>query len=197
MAEVVRAEVLNDCIVVESNIRCTALFGKNLLIHRKISTNIGSNTVELNDTLVNESFRTEEYCVLYHFNVGYPMLDNGGKIVADVKSITPRNDWAKENIATALEIEDDVPEKVETCYYLDLNKSEVAYVNNNIARKLTITYPLDKLPCFTVWKSMASGDYALGLEPCTSELDSGFCRKQIKAKESITFDLKITVEDLI
>ena len=39
-----------------------------------------------------------------------------------------------------------------------------------------------------------SGDYALGFEPCTCELDDGFCYKVIKAKEQIAFFVNISVE---
>ena len=43
---------------------------------------------------------------------------------------------------------------------------------------------------------MASGDYALGLEPCTTELDDGFTYKVIKPQESIVFQLKLTVSKI-
>ena len=160
-AEIVRAECNDEEIVVEANIRNAELFGKNLLIRRKITTKIGSDTVNLCDQLINESYRDEEYCVLYHFNVGYPMLDNGGKVIADIEEIKPRNAWAEENISTALLIEEDVPNKEETCYFIKLKEPKVAYVNEKLNRELSISYSNDTLPCFTLWKSMASGDYVL------------------------------------
>ena len=193
-AEIVRAECTADEIVVEANIRNAELFGKNLLIRRKITTKIGSDTVNLCDQLINESYRDEEYCVLYHFNVGYPMLDNGGKVIADIEEIKARNAWANENIATALLMEEDVPEKLETCYFIKLKEPKVTYVNEKLGRELTITYSNDTLPCFTLWKSMASGDYALGLEPCTSELDDNFNRKVVKAGESVKFELSLSIK---
>ena len=193
-AEVVRAECTNNEIVVEANIRNSTLFGKNLLIRRKITTKVGSSKIDLCDELINESYRDEEYCVLYHFNVGYPMLDNGGKVIADVSEIKARNDWANENISTAFFIEDDVPNKQETCYFVKLNTPKITYVNEKINRELTLSYTMDTLPCFTLWKSMASGDYALGLEPCTSELDDNFERKIVKAGESVKFELSLSVK---
>lgn len=194
-AEIVRAECTDSEIVVEANIRNAELFGRNLLIRRKITTKVGSNKIDLCDELINESYRDEEYCVLYHFNVGYPMLDNGGKVIADVSEIKARNDWANENIKTALLIEDDVPNKQETCYFIKLNSPKITYVNEKLNKGLTLSYTMDTLPCFTLWKSMASGDYALGLEPCTSELDDNFERKIVKAGESVKFELSLCINE--
>ena len=194
-AEIVRAECTDSEIVVEANIRNAELFGRNLLIRRKIMTKVGSNKIDLCDELINESYRDEEYCVLYHFNVGYPMLDNGGKVIADVSEIKARNDWANENIKTALLIEDDVPNKQETCYFIKLNSPKITYVNEKLNKELTLSYTMDTLPCFTLWKSMASGDYALGLEPCTSELDDNFERKIVKAGESVKFELSLCINE--
>ena len=54
-------------------------------------------------------------------------------------------------------------------------------------------YSGDTLPCFVEWKSMASGDYALGLEPCTTELDNRFAYKTIEVGEEIKFFVKILI----
>ena len=43
---------------------------------------------------------------------------------------------------------------------------------------------------------MASGDYALGLEPCATELDNLFRYKEIKPGEQIKFLVKIKIENI-
>lgn len=52
---------------------------------RRIYSDIGSDMVTLEDTLVNLGFREEDYCLLYHVNVGYPMLDEGAEIRAEIE----------------------------------------------------------------------------------------------------------------
>ena len=194
-AEIVTARCDEDGILVEAIIRDTALFGKNLVLKRKISSDIGGDTLRLEDTLVNESFRDEEYCVLYHINVGYPMLDEGARIVADEASFRPSSDWAKEQENYRYEISAPVPNQDETCYYLKLNKPEVSLVNDKLGKKLTVSYSKDTLPYFLEWKSMASGDYAVGLEPTTTELDKSFAYKTVKAGEKVVFNINISVND--
>ena len=192
-AELIHAECNENGIVVEAIIRDTALFGKNLVMKRKIYSDIGGDSVTLEDTLVNEGFKDEEYCLLYHINVGYPMLDDGAKVVADVESYTPRTPFAKENEHTMYEMSASIPNQEETCYFLKLRKPEVSLMNERAGKKFTISYSGDTLPCFVEWKSMASGDYALGLEPCTTELDDRFTYQTIKPNEQIQFFARISI----
>ncbi len=193
-AEIVRVECNENGIVVEAIIRDTALFGKNLVMKRKISTAVLGNSVTLEDTLINEGYKAEEYCLLYHINVGYPMLDDGAKIVANVDSYTPRTEWARQNEATMYEMSAAIPNQEETCYFLKMRKAKIALVNGKIGKEFTVSYSGDTLPCFVEWKSMASGDYALGLEPCTTELDDKFQYRTLNANCEEKFTVTIAVD---
>ena len=79
------------------------------------------------------------------------------------------------------------------------NNTEYTLDGNMILREcdgtktLTVSYSGDTLPHFVEWKSMASGDYAVGLEPCTTELDDRFAYQTVKAQEQISFSATITV----
>ena len=92
------------------------------------------------------------------------------------------------------EMTDSVVGEDETCYFLKLKKPEISLVNERIGKKFTVSYSKDTLPCFVEWKSMASGDYALGLEPCSTELDDRFAYKTIGAGEKITFSVSLSVD---
>lgn len=148
----------------------------------------------MEDTLVNEGFGDEKYCLLYHINVGYPMLDEGANVVADVQKCEARTNWARQNEDTMYEMTLPVPGQEETCYFLILNKPEISLVNEKIGKKLTVSYSGETLPHFVEWKSMASGDYALGLEPCTTALDDKFEYKTIKPNENIVFETSIIIK---
>ena len=195
-ALITKCECTEDKIVVEATIRDSELFGKNLVMKRRYETAIDSDTVTLSDTLVNVGYRTENYSILYHVNVGYPMLDDGVKIVADTSKITPRNDWARKNIDKAFIIEAPEDNKEETCYFLDLNKNEVSVVNDMIGKKFTLNFCGEPIKHFVEWKSMASGDYALGLEPSSSLLDDKFYFSKIKAGETVQFQIDLCVREL-
>ncbi len=194
-AEILRAECNEEELIVEAIVRDTAICGKNLVLRRRITTAMNGDTVSVNDTLVNESYRNENYCLLYHVNIGYPMLDEGAKIIADTDVCLPRTKWAEKYADTAYQISAPVPNMEETCYYLAPGSSAVSLVNEKIGRKFTVSYSGDTLKNFLEWKCMASGDYALGLEPCTTKLDDLFAYSTIKAGEAIAFSVNITINE--
>ena len=195
-AEILRAECTEEGIVIEAVIRDTALFGQNLVMRRTITTGIGDSHLRITDTLCNESYREEGYCLLYHVNVGYPLLDEGAVIECDAEGYHACTDFAKELAATRLEISDAVPNQPECCYYHTLREPKVALVNKRLGKAFRLSYSGDTLPCFLEWKSMGSGDYALGLEPCTTRLDSTFAYRTLAAGERVVFTLDLSVEKL-
>lgn len=195
-AEIIRAECNRREIVVESVVRDTSLFGKNLALYRRISTEPDSLFVKVEDTLVNEGYSDEQYCLLYHVNLGYPMLDSGAKIVAKVNSVSPRNEWSEKNQEDMYEIGEPKIRRDECCYFLNLDSPEISLINETIGKRFTLTYSKDTLPHFVEWKSEACGDYALGLEPATTALDENFEYKTIRAGERVSFSLNMEVSVL-
>ena len=195
-AEVVRAECDEDGIAVEAIMRSTSLFGQNLVLRRRVTSAIGSDTVTIEDTLTNQGFKTEDSCLLYHVNVGYPMLDEGAEVVADIKSSVPRTEWSAKTAADMLTISDSVAGQEESCYFLTLGSPSASLQNKKLGKKFTVSYSGNTLPHFLEWRSMASGDYALGLEPCTTELDGHFKASKIDASESVRFTLSLSVTEI-
>lgn len=195
-ARVTRAEVNEEGILIEAEIRETALFGKNLVFRRRVFSQIGSDTLEISDTLENCGTREEEYCLLYHVNVGYPMLDAGAELIDDAEEVIPRTPWAAEHIGSRRAIGAAVANQEEMCYFLRLKTPSVSLRNPKINKMFTLKWSQETLPCFVEWKSMAAGDYALGLEPCTTELDDGFAYRRIAAGETICFSLQMRVKTL-
>ena len=194
-AEILRAECGEAGIVVEAVIRDTALFGRNLVFKRRITTPYGSETLYINDTIVNEGYQEGDYCVLYHINLGYPLLDAGAVIEGEITERFPCTELAKNTVDKALIIEEaDYPD--ETCYYLTVGKPEISLINKQKGKKFTVCYSKDTLPEFLMWKSMVAGDYALGLEPLTTRLGKFFQYKHIPAGESVEFSLSLSVNEI-
>lgn len=195
-AQILRAACDEQGIMVEAVIRNSALFGQNLVMKRKIFTAIGSDNVTLEDTLVNEGHLAAEYCLLYHINVGYPMLDAGARLEGDFVKCTPRTPWSEENVVAHKEMVQPTANEEEMCYYLELAQPEISLVNDQLGKKFTVSYSRDTLPHFVEWKSMVSGDYALGLEPATTQLDETFARKTLGAGKSVAFRIQIAVTEI-
>lgn len=194
LARVTRAEVSEKGVLIEAEIRETALFGKNLVFRRRVFSQIGSDTLEISDTLENCGTREEEYCLLYHVNVGYPMLDAGAELIDDAEEVVPRTPWAAAYLAERIKMGAPVDNEEEMCYFLRLKTPRVTLKNAALGKRFTLEWSQETLPNFVEWKSMASGDYALGLEPCTTELDDRFSFATIEKGEKRLFSLKLSVQ---
>ena len=195
-AELVHAEASEDGIRIELIVRDGALFGKNLVLRRSFTTAVGEDVLHIEDTLENCGTRDESYCLLYHVNVGYPMLDEGGRILADIESYEPRTPYAKANEGTLLDTFAPIDNEEESCYFLKLRTPEISLLGKSVGKRFTLTYSKETLPEFVLWKSPASGDYALGMEPATTKLDGAFTYQTIHKGERICFALNLGVTKL-
>ena len=62
-------------------------------------------------------------------------------------------------------------------------------------RKLTLNWSGETLPKFVEWKSRASGDFAIGLEPATYWLDDHFAREPLAPEERVVNKLTLILRD--
>ncbi len=193
-AKIIKAECTEEGIVVEGEIRGSELFGRNLVLKRKIWTKQNAEELHIEDELRNEGYVDANYCVLYHVNVGYPLLDEGCKVELEEVECTPRTAWSKETIGDRYEISAPIVGQEETCYFLKTKTPKASLVNEKLGKKFTITWSEDTLPYLLEWRSMASGDYALGLEPCSTELDDHFKYNTIEAGTRLNFTICLHIE---
>ena len=181
---------------VVGEIRDSSLFGQNLLLERRIHIPTGAGRIEITDTLRHDGYREEKYCLLYHVNSGYPFLDECTTVEFEEKTVRARTPWAAEKIGEVKRFQSPVDNEEERCYFIDLKKPTVTVKNPELGKSLTISYLQETLPCLVEWKSGASGDYALGIEPCTSFLDEDFGYLKLGAGESVVFRLNLSFSDL-
>ncbi len=181
---------------VVAEVEITALFEQNLLFRRKITLPINEQRLIVEDQLINNGTKPENYCVLYHTNLGYPMLDEGVKVLADLESIVPRTPYAKEKMAVRDVFEAPIDNEEETCYFLKTKTDVVEVVNQKIKKRFTLKYSKDTLPCLIQWNSPASQDYALGIEPATCFLDDKFEYKTIDVNQTVNFKIEISLENI-
>lgn len=194
-ARVVESRCNENGIRVVAEIEDAELFGKNLLMCRTVETAAGSDSVTVTDVLTNRGTREEKYCLLYHVNLGYPVLDEGA-VLSDDGEAVPRTEWAEKHIENRKRMTAPVFNQKEMCYFLHLKTSQVSLVNKNLGKKFTLSWSGETLPHFVEWKSMAAGDYALGLEPCTTDLDGGFAYRSLAVGGSEIFTLTFTVNNI-
>ena len=68
------------------------LFGENLILRRTVETRLGERKITVTDTIENQGYRSEPLMLLYHINLGYPLLDEGTELVMATRKVTPRDE---------------------------------------------------------------------------------------------------------
>ena len=163
--------------------REATLFGENIVLRRRIQTVYGEKSITLDDTVENQSFRDEPLMLLYHFNLGYPLLAPGAELVLPsnaarlLDTTGGKREWRSvSNEETGWSRitppADNLPEQVFD-HALNANgrgKTFAAVINDDLSLGVRIDFSTEALPYFFQWKSMASGDYALGLEPANASV---------------------------
>lgn len=166
-AEQVCAEIVDDVVIIRGTLRETALFGHALEVKRSIFIPAFGASVKVQDTITNLTSRDEEYMQIYHCNFGYPLLSEKAKLVLPEKRRTiPRTEFARDGLLHANEFDAPIDGEEERVFFHEMERDYVAYLQNpELGIGMTLTWSGDTLPILAQWRSMASGDYVLGLEP--------------------------------
>lgn len=162
-------------ITLSGEMREAELFGENLVLRRRITTQYGQNRICIEDEITNEGFRREPMMLLYHMNVGYPFLCQDSEIMIPSRKVTPRDETSAMNIVRWDKMEAPKDNEPEYVFLHDMaadqeGRTFAAIVNNRLGIGLKIEYNVKELPYFMQWKSIASGDYVVGLEPANSSV---------------------------
>ena len=154
------------CLVVHSETKDETLFGRKLRLSREIKVSTDQNEFCIRDTIVNTGDKIEPYEILYHMNMGYPLLDEDSVIEIPSVKVTPRNDRAAKEIARWMHMQKPTAGYEECCYYhkFEDKTGRAKIYQPKLGCSLEITFESEKLDGFVEWKTMGVRDYVLGLE---------------------------------
>jgi hypothetical protein len=151
-----------------------ALFGEVLHLHRRIEADLGGNVIRLSDRVVNAGFQPTPHMMMYHVNLGYPVVDAGARYLAPIAEVV----WASHAGGLAAQ-----EVGYRTCPAPRIGFAEqvwqhdmladnaglvpVALVNDRIGLGLLVETRKDQMPCALQWQNFQAGHYVMGIEPAT------------------------------
>jgi uncharacterized protein DUF4432 len=173
-------------LTVTGKMREARLFGENILLTREITTKMGKNVIEIKDTVKNEGCRPSPLMLLYHINIGYPMIDEVSTLKVKDHNIIPRDDDAVKGIDSWQNCATPDANFTEQCFYHDIpvdkdGLARIAIVNTDLGMELEVAYRKAELPFLTQWKMMGQGEYVMGIEPAN-------CHPEGQVAEKDKFD---------
>lgn len=166
----------------QGRLRETAVFGENVRMHRRIWARMGESRLFIDDTVENLGDEPVPHMILYHVNIGFPVLDAGSRVVIPSVKVTPRDRDAERELERYALAGPPVRGYREAVFYHDV-KAKDGFAEAGVvggagrsARGVYIRYSADTLPRLIQWKMTGQGLYVMGLEPAN-------CLVEGRAKE--------------
>lgn len=156
--------------VISGEMEPYGLFEGHIGVRRTIETVYGSGKIVITDRFQNRGYVEEPFMLLYHCNFSYPFLDTCCELHIDSDQVVLREEMGTPTKLPYQKIEEPVDGGEEQVFFHQAcgDKDGVVTVsvyNPRLNIRANIRYNKQVLPKLIQWKSMVSGDYALGIEP--------------------------------
>ena len=160
-------------------IKETQIFGPSLQLKRTISGTVGQAVIRIHDEVINHGNQPAPHMILYHCNLGWPLVDEGSQIIwkGDWK---PRDGENNHNIFRKENNFRRCPAPLvehsgagEAVAFIDISADDFGdctcgLYNPQLELALSIKFRKDELPWLTNWQHWGKGEYVTGLEPGTN-----------------------------
>lgn len=195
---------------ITGKIKQTQVFGPQLELKRTISGTIGQASIRIHDEVINRGNMPAPHMILYHFNLGWPLVDEGADIIwhgawrprdgaLDSKIFRKGNNFRK--CPAPLEEHSGGGEEAA---FIDPTPDRSGHYtcglhNPHLGIAVALKFSKEQLPSLTNWQHWGKGEYVTGLEPGTNPpIGQAKAREQneliqLEVGESRTYDLEMEV----
>lgn len=203
-ATIVRTDFSEERIVVEAVVRQAGVFAENFVLRRRISTTAGSDTVRIDDTVTNDAYTDQPHMILYHINLGWPLMDDQTRIDIPSVAVTPRDVDAAAGLSETSRFGPPSEGFREQVFIHDLDPdcaTTVMVHNSGRGLEFALTVSGSELPALHQWRMCGLGHYVLGVEPSNTRNPLGRAAARaagalpiLKAGQSVHYGLEIRIK---
>jgi hypothetical protein len=194
-------------IEIEGSMRESVFYGENLLLNRRIVAHMGEKRFFIHDRVENQGFSRVPLFLLYHFNVGFPLLDEHAELLLNPSRTDYYDDAARDGAPQMRKSQKPTEAYFRQVFLHSLRKDQngktaAGVVNRELEGQVLgvyVKFDRTQLPEFFTFKMMGQGDYEFGLEPSNClPMGRAFEKertgwKYIEPQSSQDFDLEIGV----
>ncbi|QJW92259.1 aldose 1-epimerase family protein [Spirosoma taeanense] len=190
----------------------TKVFGPSLELKRTISGTIGQPTIRIHDEVINRANTPAPHMLLYHFNFGWPLVDEGTKLVwqgdwqareGGINGDIFREGYDFRTCPAPLDTHSGTGEAVA---FIDARADSsgqctAGLYNPQLGFAVAMRFQKDQLPWLTNWQHWGKGEYVTGVEPGTHPpIGQAKAREQqslifLEPGESRTYEIEIEILD--
>jgi hypothetical protein len=193
---------------VTGEVRETDVFGSDLLLRRRIRFPMGQPAVEISDVVVNQGYKPTVLLILYHINVGYPIVAEDAVLSVPGADVVPLNDHSAAALADHARFPPPEDGFSEMVYEHRLRppfpeRATMSIVNPTFGPTggigLTVTVDPTQLSRLWQWRMLGPGMYLTGLEPSNGSVRGRAADRAagtldyLAPGESCHFDVRIDV----
>ncbi|MEH6522829.1 DUF4432 family protein [Sulfitobacter sp.] len=152
----------------EGEIVQSMMFRGALRLRRRIEMPLGGTTLTIRDTVKNIGTTAMPSMMLYHFNLGYPLVDQGTVISMDPSTCVWRN--GDHDPFAAMGQTPKIPVS-ELSVHRQTSKSGMATCHIQNPQKgisMRVSYSTDTLPYVQMLRVRGEGANMIGIEPCST-----------------------------
>jgi hypothetical protein len=165
----------DDCVLwAEGEVLQAALFGEQLRMRRRIEADLGGTSVRITDTVTNIGPTRCPHMMLYHCNVGFPVVDAGAELLYPAG---PGTCVSTASSPDYRRLTGPAGDFVEECYEHDMQAGtdglvSAAVVNRQAGLGVFQRYDRSVLPHHITWRQLGTVAYVVAMEPSTNR-DAG------------------------
>jgi hypothetical protein len=168
-------------LAVSAEMRQAQLFGENLVLRRRVTSHLGARGFVVEDEVTNDGSDLQPHLLLYHLNLGWPLLDEDTRVEIPSSSVHPRDEVARRALGDWSMGSPPVPGWQEQVlrHELDGDAARVTVRNPNVGLALHVDLDPRQLPHLFQWRQFGRGEYVLGIEPANAPVIGG--RGEVRA----------------
>ena len=156
-----------------------AFHGEHLQLTREITAKLGENRFTIHDVVENLAGRPEAHMILYHFNVGFPLLDEGSFLDVQVNRTDGLDERGQAVAERARQVQGPVDGYQEEVVVHDVVPDEDGWVTARMVNPafqrghglaLSVRYRKNELPYLWQWRNFKERAYVMGIEPGNADM---------------------------
>jgi Domain of unknown function (DUF4432) len=157
----------------EGEVQQAAVFAENITLRRRIEAKVGESSFRLHDEVENTGHTRSTHMLLYHCNVGFPIVDEGAQLLVSGPGIPtdplPAGPYRW--------LDGPTPNLTERCFEHDVitepdGTVPVGIVNRRIGYGVYQLFNKGQLPHQTTWRMPGEDHYVVAIEASTNR-DAG------------------------
>jgi hypothetical protein len=156
----------------EGEVRQVAVFGEHLVLRRRVEADLDGAEIRISDVVTNKGFDATTHMYLYHVNFGWPLVDEGTRLLAPLRRVSWSSSAAGEQGQPYDVVGPPRPGMREQVYQHEPvaapdGTCTVVLVRADGELGVALSWDLGPMPHLLQWLHLREGAYAVGLEPST------------------------------